>query len=101
MAAKKKKTKKLTMKELKIKEEMRQFRLALNRRMKEVERKRYYSVSQEARQHFIRLMHEGKTFGEAREEVGIDRDVALAVYVKNNKKKTHTYYILNQPEDVK
>lgn len=53
----------------------------------------------EQRQQFIRLMHEGKTLGEARQQVNICFDTALAIYKKNTKVRRFSY--LQQPEDVK
>lgn len=100
--AKLKTNKKLTIKELKAKEERRQWDLEINRKVRETRNKIYNSVCLEVRRELIRLMHEGMRLGDAAKKVGIeDNDVAFEIYVRNNKKKTYTHYVLNNPEDVK
>lgn len=94
--------KKPTLKELRLKEERRQHRLEINRKIRERRKQLYYSVDLEARQNFIAFMHEGKTIGDASKAAGInDFDVALAIVAKNLKVKTIKVERLNKPEDVK
>ena len=96
------KQKKLTIKQLKAKEEERQWKLEINRRVRADRKERYNSVSLEVRREFIRLLHGGKKFTAAAKEVGIeDNMIAMEIYVRNNKKQTLTFYKLNKPEDVK
>lgn len=91
----------LTLKQLKAKEEMRQLKLEIRRDIKKSRDAKYNSISLEMRREFIKLMHEGKKFGDAAKEVGIDNDTALEVFCRNHKKKTRVYYEFTKPEDVK
>ena len=86
--------------QLKIKEEMRQMKLQINRERREDKKALYHSVPLETRREFIKNLHEGSSIKEAREAVNIDDfDVAFEIYIKNIKKITH--HVLKQPEEVK
>lgn len=98
-----KKTKQPTLKELKRKEDIRQARLSIRRKIKAEKKALYNSVPLEVRRKFIELMHSppaGSTLAEVAKLAGIeDPQVGLTIYVKNL--KTVKYTVLKQPEDVK